>query len=458
MKISCSSRRLHNPIALFPMHKDRQISQILAVLAVISLAGVVYASAVPLRYEPASLTEVWRRFLQTPWYWLPLNKRADWVANGLVMIPFGFFFAGALQWNRSSFRRQQVVLVVFALLQIGIVSAIEAMQVWFPPRVRSLNDMLSGYVGGIVGVLIWNFVGKRIVESILTFPDLPKGFPRIALLAKISVICLILHGLMPFDVMLSPADWSAKFDNARFNWVPFVDLQGIADAVKKILLSVWAFAFGLVLAKQHPKADAMRQIILWCLAVELVSVPIYGRETSSTIIVFSSTWGILGVIFQDQVFHILRQLDRAVIWLAGVIGWSAIVYAGFLYRFKHVVTEPEILAQRLSGFWAIPFARAQRSTEFQALENILLKLIAFAALGFLLNGWVTKLNQVNRTFSTGLIITWIILLGAAIEFSQAFLIPLIADITDIILYTTGGALGCVAYQALLSPAPKQIRQ
>ncbi len=395
------------------------------------------------------MTEVWQRFLQTPWYWLPLNKRADWVANGLVMIPFGFFFAGALQSSQSSFRRQQVVLIAFALLQIGIVSAIEAMQAWFPPRVRSLNDMLSGYVGGIVGVLIWNFVGNRIVESILAFPGLTMGFPRIAFLAKIAAIGLVLHGLMPFDVMLTPDEWSAKYENGRFNWIPLTDLQGFGDAIRKIILSVWAFAFGVVLAKQHSKADAMRQIFIWCLAVELVSIPIYGRETSITMLVFSSLWGFLGVRYHDQVFNLLQRLDKPFAWLGGAVGWTSIVYAGFLIRFQQVVAEPEVLAERLSGFWAVPFAKAQRSTEFQALENISLKLVTFTLLGFLLSGWVTKLDQFERVVRIGLIVAWVVSLGVAIEISQAFLIPLVSDITDVILYTMGGILGCVAYQILL---------
>ena len=134
------------------MLNNRQIRCTLAVLAIASLVGTIYASAIPLKLRPATLSEVWEQFLKTPWLSLGLGKRADWVANGLVLIPFGFFFAGAWQWPKASFRKKQFVLIGFALLQLMIVSAIEAMQVWFPPRVRSINDMVAGFIGGKLDV------------------------------------------------------------------------------------------------------------------------------------------------------------------------------------------------------------------------------------------------------------------------------------------------------------------
>ncbi len=431
------------------MTSDRRIRQCLAALAIVSLAGAVYASAIPLRFHEASLTEVWGRFLQTSWFWLGLDKRADWVANGLVLIPFGFFFAGALQWPQSTFRRKQIVLIGFALLHLVIVSAIEAMQVWFPPRVRSLNDMLAGYVGGLTGVLLWNLVGHRIMQTAIGFPTLPKGFPRMALTAKVAAMALLLYGLMPFDVMLTPPEWAEKAAKGRFNLLPFADLQGIEDAITKIVLSAWAFALGVVLASQNGKQHATREIVSWCLAVELISLPIYGRETSITMIAISVAWGILGVRIQDQVFRLLNYLDRPRVWFAATAAWSLIVYASFVIRFQEVVTDRALLIERLSSIWAVPFARAQRSTEFQALENITLKLVVFALLGFLLTGWLSRAGTANRGTAYSVIALWVAFLAIAIEVSQAMLIPLVPDITDIIVYCSGAVLGILLYRTLM---------
>ncbi|MDG2222012.1 MAG: VanZ family protein [Rubripirellula sp.] len=432
------------------MLAERRIQQILALLAILSLAATIYASAIPLKLRPASLPEVWERFLQTPWLWLGLGKRADWVANGLVLIPFGFFFAGACQWPKSSFRRKQLVLIGFALLQIVIVSAIEAMQVWFPPRVRSINDMAAGYVGGIIGVLAWQLCGEQIIQTARTFPTLSRGFPRISLVAKIAAIALVLHGMMPFDIMLTPTEWAAKNAKGNFNWMPLADVQGLGDLAKKCLLGSWAFAFGVVLAKQTSRRVAVRQIVFWCVLVELVSLPIYGRETSTTALLLSGIWGFLGVRFSETAFATARRWDRANVWLGAAASWTLAIYISFTYRFDRVVADSNLLIERMQGIWAVPFARAQRSSEFQALENISLKLAAFSLLGFLLTGWLASVRLSSRQAVVGAIAIWTLLIAVAIEVSQAFLIPLVADATDIILYCSGSLLGYILYGALMT--------
>ncbi len=105
--------------------------------------------------------------------------------------------------------------------------------------------------------------------------------------------------------------------------------------------------------------------------------------------------------------------------------------------------------ERLSGIWAVPFARAQRSTEFQALENISLKLAVFALLGFLLTGWLVRVKAIARISVYSLVSLWVILLAVAIEVSQAMLIPLVPDITDILVYCTGAIMGIVLYRTLM---------
>ncbi|MGB0598543.1 MAG: VanZ family protein [Rubripirellula sp.] len=437
------------------MLNDRQIRRTLAVLAIASLVGTIYASAIPLKLRPATLSEVWEQFLNTPLLSLGLGKRADWVANGLVLIPFGFFFAGACQWPKSSFQKKQLVLIGFAFLQLVIVSAIEAMQVWFPPRVRSINDMAAGFIGGMTGMLLWQLCGQQIVQAAKNFPALGKGFPRIALIVKVATIALVLYGTMPFDVMFTPNEWAAKYAKGRFNLVPMHDVLGPADFTKKFILGGWALVLGVVLAQQNSRSKAIQQILAWCLLVELVSLPIYGRETSTTALLFSGIWGVLGVRLSDTVFITAHRLDRAHVWFGATAAWSVMVYLSFVYRFKQVVTDTNLLMERIQGLWAVPFARAQRSTEFQALENITLKLAVFSLLGFLLTGWLTRLQSSNRIVLIGVFAVWSLLLAFLIEISQTFLPPLVADATDILLYTTGSLLGLIAYRVLM-PSSKSI--
>ena len=58
----------------------------LAAGALFSLTFVVYASLVPLNYTAKPFDETVAEFQKTPWFQLGIERRADWVANGLMML------------------------------------------------------------------------------------------------------------------------------------------------------------------------------------------------------------------------------------------------------------------------------------------------------------------------------------------------------------------------------------
>ncbi len=69
------------------------VRSLLAAGAIFSLCFVVYASLVPLIYVAKSFSETVAQFQRTPWLRLGIENRADWVANGLIMLPAGFLAA-----------------------------------------------------------------------------------------------------------------------------------------------------------------------------------------------------------------------------------------------------------------------------------------------------------------------------------------------------------------------------
>lgn len=99
---------------------------------------------------------------------------------------------------------------------------------------------------------------------------------------------------------------------------------------------------------------------------------------------------------------------------------------------------------------AVPFSRAYFSSEFEAGENILLKLIVFATLTFLLSGWCSRLTAVpaSRT-AISLSVAWCFVLGLGIEVSQVFLPAQIPDVTDLVLYALGAILGVTGFRMLI---------
>jgi len=43
-------------------------------------------------------------------------------------------------------------------------AAIEFTQLWFPPRVSSLNDVLAETIGAVIGATTWVIAGQRLTD------------------------------------------------------------------------------------------------------------------------------------------------------------------------------------------------------------------------------------------------------------------------------------------------------
>src|SRR4051812_789247 len=145
------------------------VRRFLALIAVCSVAVLIYASLIPFDYKPLSWEETLQSWRHIPWLKLQLYNRADWVANALVVLPSGFLAAAAVDWGRS--RRWPMLLAVpiITLLLASVVVGIELAQVWFPTRTVSLNDVVAGYVGAVVGPLIWVVTGPEIENGVTRF-------------------------------------------------------------------------------------------------------------------------------------------------------------------------------------------------------------------------------------------------------------------------------------------------
>ncbi len=120
---------------------------VMGVLAIASLMFVIYASLVPLRYTPQPMEKTIELFKKTPWLKLEISSRADWVANGLIMLPSGFLAAGAVDWRRKKRWALLIASPLLAVALVAVVFAIEFFQLWFPPRVVSQNDIFAGAIG-----------------------------------------------------------------------------------------------------------------------------------------------------------------------------------------------------------------------------------------------------------------------------------------------------------------------
>jgi hypothetical protein len=60
-------------------------------------------------------------------------------------------------------------LALILLFLAAVVFGIELVQVWFPPRTVSQNDIFAGWCGAVGGMLAWVFFGGTLVWSLEKF-------------------------------------------------------------------------------------------------------------------------------------------------------------------------------------------------------------------------------------------------------------------------------------------------
>jgi hypothetical protein len=110
--------------------------------------------------------------------------------------------------------------------------------------------------------------------------------------------------------------------------------------------------------------------------------------------------------------------------------------------------DREITA-RWNEFFTAPLLRYYYTSEYSALSNLAGKLGMFGVLGILLAiaGWIRMGSYSLRRFCIGL--AWTFAIGVLIEVMQIYLLPLIADASDVGIYSAGFALGYVVTAIVL---------
>ena len=203
MSVSNTQRPPHHPAPTSPRAPrfgPRRCAGWLLLYALI----VVFSSLVlgPLGYHfvPRDPAAAWQAFLATPFFNTGSDQRPDWIANLLMMVPFGLLAAGTFGAARGLAMR--VLGTMFALLlSLGFVLAVKYAQLFFPPRTVSLNYIIAQSIGAALGVGL--FPPLHAARSRLAGIDEAS---RLRLVLDVAILGFIAFALFPFDLTLSARD------------------------------------------------------------------------------------------------------------------------------------------------------------------------------------------------------------------------------------------------------------
>ena len=178
------------------------------------LAFVIYGSLVPLDFRPMPIESAWQAFGHTRLLDVGAAGRADWIANGVLYFPLGFL-AAALLLRRSA---KQVTAVLGAMaLVVPVAITVEFVQLFFPPRTVSLNDLLAEFIGGGVGAALAVAVADRLRGLLRAWVG---GAERLApWLLWIYALAYCAFSFFPFDLVISSSELAEKAASANWGWL-----------------------------------------------------------------------------------------------------------------------------------------------------------------------------------------------------------------------------------------------
>lgn len=428
----------------------------------------IYGSLVPLRFAPLPLADAWNRFRDLPLLTLSIESRADWVANILLFIPIGFcgMAAAILDRPRSAIRSILVAAAVLFLATL-LSFAIEFSQIWFPPRTTSQNDIQAEILGALVGIGLACAFVQPITHWLRQFATSRQPRTRLIWLLEAYLVGLVIYQMLPLDLTLNPRDIWKKHRAGRIEWPPFsrvpADIESISSALTELILYIPVGALALVWLRTRitDRATLLGATLLGAALVTLIEVMqvlVYSRFASATDIVVASLGVLIGAAIAGRMIGASHSVHPRPLTskrlLAG--GAFAAVYCVLLvYIFcwpLEPLTDTARIERRLAGFFSVPFARMYWGSEFNAVTQVLAKLLGFAPFGVLAALWIARsaASAAMRRLWMLLSLALVASLATTIELAQIFFPPHVTDITDVLICVAGAALGLYLTRRVLA--------
>lgn len=417
------------------------------------LAFVVYGSLVPLNFTARPPAEAWSLFLQTSFYRLGVESRADWVANGILYIPVGFLTAYAVATIGGAGHRF-LAAALAVVLGSGLALAVEFTQLFFPPRTVSLNDLIAEFLGNLFGVVLALRFADWFKRVLAALGSMGKAAPT-RLVLEAYVVGYFAFSLFPFDFLLSGAELERKLHSDLWGWGIAGGSQGGVVAALRLFAEVMLTApLGWFLASRSARPGANLFLAgmvgtLYGAAIELLQLFMASGLSQGASILTR----LLGTLFGTLLWRRRSDLHAAALrrgWgrfvavlapayalvLMAANGWTSSVWSGF-----------DVAAAKLGELHFLPFYYHYYTSEAKALYSVAATALMYGPVGVLV--W---LAGGRRGLAVGLAAG-----GAAmIEGSKLFLAGLHPDPTNVFIAMVGAwcafqALGFLLVQA--SPGP-----
>src|SRR5688500_6284874 len=341
----------------------------------------VYGSLVPLEYQSRPLTEAWAVFGHIAGMSLSFISRTDWLVNILLFIPLAVLLAGALWPTHTVVAATLVALGVFTLC-LGFSVAIEFMQVLFPQRTSSINDIVAQSIGTGLGISTWIAFGSRLSAWFIGWRSARSPLDIWKRFLYSYLFVLFGYSLLPLDLTISPVEILHKWHEGRLILLPFS--FAFAEPIEAIYalaadVAVWMpAAFLWCLAFPGKRLRSWSAMVGAATALEFLQLFVYSRVTDVTDIFTAGVGSAVGIWIAERMGQSYEGkaaqplFHPSMGWLLLALVWIFVLAGIFLYPFEFQ-TDREFLAARLQGARKVPFEVYYLGTEYRAATEVMHK-------------------------------------------------------------------------------------
>ena len=415
-------------------------------LALAYACFTVYGSLVPLHFQYLPFSDALVRFMNIPYLSLGIGSRADWVSNILLFIPAGFLWSGFFleTQKHGPVGKTVIALSIFVFLTAFSVG-IEFIQIWFPPRTVSLNDIAAESIGAMSGIVLWMGLGPCLTRWIRSFGFRNTTGSKLQWVLEAYGIGFLIYCFMPFDLTLSITEIWRKFQQGKIIWLPFghfrLELQVFYGYFKEMVSFI---PVGMLFAVW--KIHTITWAVLFVFLVEIGQLFVYSRSSDMTDMVI----GIAGMIIGFKIMNKnTRKSDETKIhpvypWIGLCLLYAFFLIAVFCYPFD-VTHDRALIKTRYLEFFRVPFSVLYYGSEYNAISEVLKKGLFFAPLGMGFAKIISMITVSGRVkfFLSFVSMVFSALVALVIEIFQIFMPSKIADFTDIILCLSGSLAGFI---------------
>ncbi len=191
-----------------------------AVIAIFAITATLYASLLPFNFQYKSMPDAVNALKNMTYFHLGESEaRGDWLITAVTFWADFFLLSGAFSVDRPN----RVVSSLFLVPTCCLLSTmVEFLQVYFPPRTVSVNDLAIQTLGGWFGILTWCCWGQTWTTQIRDFHHTAFFHQFIGKVTFAAFLLVGLVAVMPFDFVITTDELRRKFQENRIRLHPFI--------------------------------------------------------------------------------------------------------------------------------------------------------------------------------------------------------------------------------------------